>query len=344
MGIFIPRRVGTGTGPVQCALEDKMRVALIDADSVIPNLALMKLSTWHKSKGDSVCLFRAHLPYYPYKKKSYFFADKIGADKVYCSVVFGGNREYIVGTGIVFGGTGHDLQTELPAEIENCSPDYTLYPENDISYGFITRGCIRKCPFCVVPRKEGHIRKVAEIRDIVYHKKTCFLDNNILAYPEHKTILKELCEEKIKCQFNQGLDIRLVDQENARLLSKMNYFGDYIFAFDSWKYRGIIEEKLEILKWRKPFQFKFFVYVHPDMSLSQTVKRVMWLRQRELLPYIMRDISCWKSSFSSFYTDVAAYCNQVGLFKKLDFLEFLNKRHKNQERITESAALWQAGI
>ena len=126
-------------------LTNPMMILLIDADSRIPNLALMKLSAWHKSQGDHVELVRANLPYYPNKRKKLFIAKN--ADKTYCSVIFEGNREFIEGDDIIFGGTGADLITTLPAEVETCDPDYSIYPDNDISYGFITRGCIRNCSF-----------------------------------------------------------------------------------------------------------------------------------------------------------------------------------------------------
>jgi hypothetical protein len=302
----------------------------------------MKLSAWHKANGDDVGFVRANLPYFPGRKKKPFIVKK--ADKSYCSVVFDGNKEFIIGEGIIFGGTGVDLTTKLPDDVETCAPDYSIYPGNDTSYGFITRGCIRNCKFCKVPKKEGSIHKVANVTDIVRHKKTKFLDNNILALPKHKEILAEIVKLNIKCQFNQGLDLRLIDTENSVLLSKINYLGEYIFAFDNWKYKTVFEQKIQILNWRKPYQLKFFVYVHPHMCLSETVKRIMWLKENQCLPYIMRDIKCWESSYSDFFVDIAAYCNQVHIFKKMDFCEFLEKRHTNKSRIANSKRLWDENL
>jgi hypothetical protein len=319
-----------------------MKVLLIDADSVIPNIALMKLSAWHKSLGNNVELMRVNLPYYPNRKKTTFVAPS--ADKTYCSVVFDGNADYIIGDNIIFGGTGFDLTIKIPAEADEFDPDYSIYPNNDTSYGFITRGCIRNCSFCKVPKKEGYIHKVASVESIVRHKKVKFLDNNILALPEHKEILTELVEKNIKCQFIQGLDIRLLDSENSDLLSKINYIGEYIFAFDNWKYKTIIEKKMNFLSWRRPYQLKFFVYIHPEMPLAETVKRIVWLKENQCLPYIMRDISCWESENSNFFVDLAAYCNQVHLFKKMEFSVFLEKRHKNKERIEKSKRLWNENL
>ena len=316
-----------------------MNICLIDADSKIPNLALMRLSAFHKAKGSEVALYKANLPYFPNMRRKKFKAPS-GYDAYYCSCVFSGTKGFIVGENIQFGGSGCDLKKTLPLEVENCKPDYSLYPDNDCSYGFISRGCIRKCGFCFVPEKEGSLREVASINDIIEHKKVKFLDNNFLALKNHKAILKELVDRQIKCQFNQGLDIRLVDTENSKLLSELNYLGDYLFSFDSLAYLPVIKQKLELLSWRKPFQLKFFVYVSPNMSIHETVQRIEWLKENELLPYIMRDLSCWDSVNKEFYIDIAAYCNQVGIFKKLTFSQFLKKRTKNLLRIEKSDSLY----
>lgn len=325
-----------------------MKILLVDVDSKIPNIALMKISWYYKNKGDNVDLHACKMPYYPNRKKNEFIIPK-GYDKVYCSVIFIGNHKYIKqnNNNIEFGGTGFSLKKKLPEYIESCDLDYSIYDgvfKNDVSYGFISRGCIRKCSFCFVPKKEGKIHQVQEIKDIVKygHKKVKFLDNNFLALPNHEKILEEIIQKKIKCQFNQGLDIRLINIKNSELLSKLNYIGEYIFAFDNYKLKNRIDEKLKILQWRKAYQFKFFVYVSPDMKISETVNRVKYLKAKKILPYIMRDISCWNSKYKNFYIDLAAYCNQPSFFKKINFETFLNKRHKNKKRIEESCRIYMS--
>lgn len=318
-----------------------MKVLLIDADSTIPNIALMKLSTYYKNKADTVELLKLNIPYYPNRKKSIINVNTDGYDHIHCSVIFPNSLKYIKGNNILFGGTGFSLKSKLPDKIENLQPDYTIYPDNNISYGFISRGCIRNCYFCVVQQKEGYIRQVNTIDNIVKHKKVIFLDNNFLALNNHEDLLKELIDKNIKCQFNQGLDIRLINNSNSILLSKLNYIGEYIFAFDDIKYKKIIEEKLQILKWRKEYQFKFYVYVNPNDSIDKTIKRIEFLKENKILPYIMRDISCWNSEYKNFYTDIASYCNQPSLFKKMDFNTFLVKRYKkNLIRVKKSNELY----
>ena len=313
---------------------------LIDADSTIPNLALMKLSTYYKNKGYTIDLFKLYLPYYPNRKKRHISIDTHQYDKVFCSVIFDGNLDYIHGDNIQFGGTGFNLTTVLSDEIEYGEVDYSIYPNVDTSYGFITRGCIRNCYFCKVPEKEGMIHQVNQISDIVRHKKVKFMDNNILALPCHEEILEELVHLQIKCQFNQGLDLRLLTAANSELLSELNYLGEYTFAFDDIKYMSTVEKQLKLIEWRKPWRTKFFVYVHPKMPLKDTILRVEWLKERELLPYVMRDISCWESEYNKFYIDLAGWANQPGIFKLLTFEDYLDRRHKNKGRVSKHRKLY----
>jgi hypothetical protein len=319
------------------------KVCLIDADSKIPNIALMKISKYYKNKLYQVDLYKANLPYFPDRNKKVFNSPE-GYDLYYCSIVFEGNKNFIKGKNIIFGGTGYDLSIKLPDEIEKCDLDYTIYPDNNTSYGFITRGCIRNCKFCVVPKKEGKLNQVDTIENIIKHKKVKFLDNNILAYIKHKEILQDLVNRKIKYSFNQGLDIRLIDNENSFLLSQSNYLGEYIFAFDDWSYKKIIDEKLKLLDWRKDWQLKFFIFCEPKMSLNNIINRIEYLKKNNCLPYIMRHISCWGSIYNDLFVDLAAYCNQPNLFKKMTFKQFLNKRHTNKDRIKKCEGLYYKNI
>lgn len=320
-----------------------MRVLLIDADSTIPNLALMKLSAWHGSQGHNVELVKLNIPYYPNKKKVVHTIDTVGYDKAFCSCIFPGSKDFVKGENITFGGTGFSLDVKLPEEIEGMAPDYSIYPNNDTSYGFISRGCIRNCGFCYVPKKEGGITQVNSVGDIVRHDKVKFMDNNILALPNHNDILAELWGMGVKCCFNQGLDIRLLNDVNSTLLSSLNYWGEYTFAFDNIAMLPMIQTQIKLLTWAKPWRLRFFVYINPDMELSETVERIAWLRSKKCLPYVMRDIKCWDSQYHEFYVDLASWCNQPRIFKKLSFAEFLEKRHKGKKRearISESKRLW----
>ena len=252
-----------------------MRILLIDADSTIPNLALMKLSTHYKNNGHIVDLNRLNIPYYPSRKKIHHKLDTEGYDLCFCSVIFPESFNYIHGDNIEFGGTGYSLEKNLPDEIEACEPDYTIYPENNISYGFLSRGCIRNCSFCFVPKKEGKIRKVNSVENIVRHPVTKFMDNNFLALYEANEIMQELIQKNIRHQFNQGLDIRLVDKTKSDLLSKLNYHKEYIFAFDNIKYKNIIEDKNSNIAIPVGAEATTFVPLRKELSNEDFEKKII---------------------------------------------------------------------
>lgn len=154
-----------------------------------------------------------------------------------------------------------------------------------------------------------------------------------------------MIDHDIRCEFNQGLDFRLVNDENLELLSKLNYMGEYIFAFDDPKYETILNKKIILIKKYIPvaWKLKFYIYFNAEcMDVSFMISRVEWCRKHECLPYIMRDENCWNAPNKEFLIDYAAYCNQAGIFKKMTFEEFLNNRHTkgrkkpNFERIQSS--------
>ena len=187
-----------------------MKVRLVDIDSKIPNLALMKISAYHKSRGHDVDFYQPLMDQ--------------DADIVYMSKVFDFTEDYKYEPDckVVRGGSGYGLYNTLPDEIENQRPDYSLYNAN-YAMGFTTRGCIRNCSFCIVPEKEGRIRPVGDIYDFWSGQENLMLlDNNLTAHDEHfRRILQQLIDEEIRVDFSQGLDIRLITPEKAHLLSKV---------------------------------------------------------------------------------------------------------------------------
>ena len=161
---------------------------------------------------------------------------------------------------------------------------------NNISYGFITRGCPKNCSFCIVSKKEGKIKFVNNPIDIIKHKHVRFLDNNILAYYDHRNILQELIDSNIKCEFYQGLDFNYINDKNANLLSKLNYYNEYIFAFDDISYLKAINKKMSIIKKyiTKEWKIKFFIYCNPNQNIYiNVVRRVNYCKQNKIIPYLI---------------------------------------------------------
>ena len=326
-----------------------MKAAILDIDSKIPNLALMKIATSLRNYGIEFDFFRFGTTAYPRKtKRKDIVFDGTGYDKVYASIIFTTNRDILKVVNcdnVEIGGSGYDLKKKLSDGIEGLAPDYSLYPGNDTAYGFITRGCIRNCYFCFVPRKEGKLFWVRSPEAIasIWYKKVVFMDNNVLAYPTHKEVLQRVIDLGVKLTFNQGLDIRLVDDENAKLLSQMRYTGEYIFAFDDIASKDKVEEKYTIVKKYIPadWKIKFFIYCHPTKTTMRDIRqRIEWCYNNKALPYIMRDFDCYTDKHSGFYTDLASWCNQPGIFKNMTFRQFLRKRVNTKKREATSKAIY----
>jgi len=216
-----------------------MKVLLMDLDIIkrrrpSPNLALMKLSAYHKTRGDEVYLnFPLQCP-----------------DITYASCVFTWNakRRASVPNGATLGGSGIDLKKQLPPEAEHIMPDYSLYPWVDYSTGFTSRGCIRKCPWCIVPEKEGDIKPWGRIYEFWdrRHRKIVLPDNNLLAAPNWQQTVEDLIAEYLEVDFNQGLDIRLLDQKNLEYLKRVKA-KELRFAFDDIAYEKALREGIRLL-------------------------------------------------------------------------------------------------
>jgi hypothetical protein len=281
-----------------------------------PNLALMKISTYHKRKGDAV---EWYSPTFRYKY-----------DKIYASKVFSWKEEKdaYVPKDAIKGGSGFrnkdgELRnTKLPDEIEHIYPDYSLYGI-DYALGFITRGCCRNCPWCIVYDKEGSIHKNADLDEFWNgQNRIMLLDNNLLAYEDHLSELERLRDTGSKVQFNQGLDIRLITEKNADILKGIPQWKGHriFFAFDEWYLRDIIEEKLDILYdiGFTPNDFMFFMLVGFNTSKEEDVMRVKFLKERKLRPYV--------ATFDpkdTYQRAIKRYVNFKPFFWKMSWEEFL---------------------
>lgn len=318
-----------------------MRILLINVDCRF-NLAIRRMYAYF-IKDNEVEMRDLKYSCYPHKK--HITIDATGFDRIYVSNIFEMNKdrvEVINCPFVEFGGIGSNFpENKLPDEIESTEPFY--FDSEDTSYGFLTRGCIRNCWFCKVPKNEGKIRGYNDVDKVVKHKKAIFLDNNILAYDGCCDIFRWLIEHKIKCEFNQGLDFRLVNDENLYLLSQLKYTSEYTFAFDDPSYKPLLNEKIGLMKKYipTPWKIRFFVYYHPDMSLEGLIDRIEWCRKHECKPYMTRDIACWGGGEegrwkSDFLKDIASYCNQPQFFKKQSFEQYLiNTRYLNMESAKE---------
>jgi len=258
-----------------------MKIGLIDVDGKknFPNIALMKLSTFHKRKGDSVSWAIPLLSY----------------DRVYMSKVFSTSSEYnsiIKADEIIKGGTGYDLQTRLSDEIEHLCPDYKLYPQFfDMAYGFLSRGCPRNCAFCTVSKKEGLIsHKVADLSEFYRGQKYIkLLDPNITACKDRLELFDQLIESKAYVDITQGLDIRLMNEELAERLKHMRIKMVH-FAWDQKGQEKTIIKNLKMAKEVGELQAwnsKVYVLINFDTDRDYDFYRIYKIRELGFDPYVM---------------------------------------------------------
>ena len=305
------------------------RIGLIDVDGGknFPNIALMKISAFHKAKGDSVCWY-----------DPFFCADEF--DKVYMSKVFSFTPDYeypIHAKEINKGGSGYCISlvngkevfdkskdVPLPDEIEHIYPDYSIYPEltQDTAYGFLTRGCPRGCSFCIVGTKEGRCsRKVAYLSEFWSgQKKIVLCDPNILACREWKDLLQQCIDSGAEIDFNQGLDIRLMTEEKAKMISSLKLKGIH-FAWDRYEDKEKVLPRLKLfadialptLSKGQIHNAVVYTIVNYDTTLEQDLDRIYTLRDMGYWAYVM---IYDREHCQKVYRDLARWCNNRFIFAK----------------------------
>lgn len=265
-----------------------MKIGLIDVDghakkkkwgaTVYPNFALAKIARYHKEQGDEV---EWALPFEHY-------------DRVYMSKVFNFSPDDLTvynADEVIRGGTGYDIKSQLPDEIDRLQPDYSIYPAlpKDTAYGFLTRGCSNKCPWCVVPRKEGKIRPYMDVDEIAIEgrKKLVLMDNNILAAGDYAVQqLEKIIERGYRVDFNQALDARLVNDEYARLLAKIKWLHNRIrFGCDTHGQIAECERAMALIN-GYGYNGEYFLYTmiggKSDFAESYNRVHYWWLRNHEI--------------------------------------------------------------
>ena len=341
-----------------------MRIGIIDADLVsrkkhrFPNLVCEKLSGYWKEKNADVSLL---LSYDDLNSYDEVYVSKVFTDTPVPSWLKETDHIHLGGTGFYF-----DKAPNLPYEIEHHLPDYHLYDDwiasevaraekqaqesgktfkmtsfmqqfkeyQGYAIGFLTRGCFRKCKFCV-NQKYDHVFCHSPLSEFYSgkEKKICLLDDNFLGCPQWKSLLEELIATGKPFKFKQGLDERLLTDEKCKLLFSANYDGDYTFAFDNVSDYDLIHKKLKLIRKyaSEKKSIKFYVLVGFSSTDAQDIenafKRISLLLQYRCLPYVMRyqdkNYSPWKESkYRGLYIAIARWGNQPSIVKKMSFRQF----------------------
>lgn len=354
----------------------RLRIGIIDADLLDngtrhPNLALLKISGYCKHYGHQVRLIHEYNEIIKENLVNSHDFDLLVMSRVFKFTHVPDTINQMINQGyILYGGTGF-FETNgpvLPKKVEHFKPDYTLYLDyiewktggdekkkkrnwdDYLSYsiGFTTRGCIRHCEFCVNRLSNGVIKwsPVQEFLD-ESRPKIYLWDDNIMAAPASvfKRVMDDLQATGKPFQFRQGMDIRLMTEEKAKLLCSVKYYGDYIFAFDHYrmddpKEKKQVEQTLHGLDiWTRycKKETKLYVLVAFDSQDEKDIEgafyRIKTLMEYGCLPYIMRFEDYHKSRFESLYTQLARWCNQPSFFKKMSFRQYCVRNEEYHQGI-----------
>lgn len=337
-----------------------MKIGLIDADLMDngtrhPNLALMKIAGYYNDQGNEVKLIYDN--YF-----SVYNFNKVFISKVF---TFTSIPDWVLTLDNVFyGGTGffEDGGENLPDDIEHHMPYYDLYKEYvdlqislgrqrshfadylDYSIGFTSRGCFRKCEFCVNKKYDHAFRHspVSEFLDVT--RPYIYLwDDNILALPKWEEVLDDIEETGKPFQFRQGIDLRLMTDKKAKKLISSHYHGDFIFAFDHIEEKELIIEKVQLWKRYSSKTCKMYVIsaykAQDETDIVDVFQRIHTLMHYGSIPYIMRYEDYKTSPYRNIYIELARWCNQPNFFKKKSFREFCiaNQEYKKDQSTNCSA-------
>jgi len=290
-------------------------IGLTQLDGKIPNLALMKIAGYHKQRGDEVDWWNG--PLFP-------------CEKVYASKIFDFTEDHLPDY-IIRGGTGYSHTNKLPEEIEvlDHAGGWFLYPKYLNHIGFSERGCRLNCSFCVVPEKEGKPTKEMSIGDLLSNPKgqdrLVLLDDDFLGHPDCLEVFKELIDRKLKVCFLQGLNIRLITEDQARLLAQVKFYNTgftsrmVTFAWDRHKDRKKILSGFQrcLEAGIKAYEMQFFVLIGYDTEEAEDLERIETIRDLGALPFVMP----YNKSIH-YQKKLARWVNHRAIFRTVSWAEY----------------------
>lgn len=295
-----------------------MDIGLLAIDSNYPNLALMKISGYHRAKGDNVEWYNPLRSY----------------DKVYSSKIFSFTpdyRYYINAGQVEKGGTGYDIKKNLIEEIDRKLPDYDLYNiDKNLAYGFLTRGCTNHCKWCIVPTKEGYITPYMDIEEITAdRKKAILMDNNVLASDHGLQQIEKIVSMNIRIDFNQGLDARLVTNDIARLLAKVKWIKRIRFGCDTPSQIAECERATALID-KYGYKGEYFFYCILLNDFKESFERVNYWKNKggRFLPHAQpfRDLNNPYQIIPQWQKDLAGWVDKKWIFRSCEFKDFTPRK------------------
>lgn len=297
-----------------------MNIGILAVDSNYPNLALMKISGYHKLKGNQVEWYN---PFNHY-------------DKVYMAKIFSFTEDYqqwiTNADHIEKGGTGYDISKVLPSDIDCMVPDYSLYNLDDkTAYGFLTRGCPNKCKWCTVPQKEGKIAPYMGIEEIAVNnrKNIILMDNNVLASKYGLQQIEKIIRLKLRVDFNQGLDARLVTDEVARLLAKVKWIKRIRFGCDTPGQIAECERATALID-KYGYKGEYFFYCILLNDFKESFERINHWRNKgsRFLPHVQpyRDFNNPRQIIPQWQNDLAGWADKKQVFRSCEFRDFMPRK------------------
>ena len=279
-----------------------MKIGLYNLEPNIVNTAMMQVSSYHKQQGDTVEM------YSPLFHDSY--------DKVYAFSIFDFTDKGYVRDDMITGGTGFDITSRLPQEIEKCNYDWSLYPNCDYSIVWFSRGCIRNCSFCVVRQKEGYIHPVKPKNLNPNGKWIRVQDNNFFANPNWREAIDQLVEWDQPVDL-QGIDVRIFNDEQGEALQKLHFYHPIKIGWDNVKEN--IDDKVEhLLQYVKPYNIICYILVGYDTTEEDDLYRIyhIW-NNYKILPYVMP-----YNKKSPYQRSLARWCNNRRVFKSTKWEDY----------------------
>lgn len=302
-----------------------MRIGLLDIDgfrSNFPNYAIMKISAFHKAQGDKVD-FAIPLLAHEY-------------DIVYKSKIFNYTPDdcYPYQCKIIKGGTGYSLTDVLPNEIDSLNPDYSLYPyiDNKTAYGFLTRGCVNKCKWCVVPIKEGSIKPYRDIEQIAIQgrNKIILMDNNILASDYGLMQIEKIINKGYRVDFNQAMDARLITEDIAQMLAQVKWLTAIRLGCDTPQQITECERAMSLINkyYKTPKQYLLYSMLHG--SIEECYNRTSYFRNDKRVRIVaqpFRDYNNPKQIIPQWQNDMARWAMRREIYTSCDFKDYIPRKN-----------------